>query len=315
MKKLTGPRNHPIGPARRSAGEVGFTLIELLVVIAIIALLMAILMPALSKARKHGKRVVCLSNCKQLVLGWSAYAETYEGKLVNGGQAQYPNPTDTNPAHYAGIEPFWCTGFPTPAIPNYDWAWDTLNAGGGLVLTFEQRIEKMKKGAIYPYCKNIAIYRCPEARKEFHRTYSIVQSMNSKWENMSSCCGSQQGPLFRNLGQIKAPAERIVFVEEGNPSPNGFMVYYTREGWCDRAQAPHNKAANFGYADGHAELWKWTDKRTLCWVTVDWSNPIDPPGCTGDQPGNKDLQRVQVATYGGKLAYTPGPTPPGNNLN
>jgi len=310
MKKLNGHRTN----------RNGFTLIELLVVIAIIALLMAILIPALSKARKHAKSTICLSNCKQLLLGWTSYAETYDGKLVNGGQAQYPPPTDTNPADYARIEPFWNSGFPTVKIPNYSWAWDLATAGGAPILTLEQRVEKLKEGALYKYLKDVKIFKCPEAiNKEYHQTYSIVQSMNSKWEAMSSCCGSQQGPLFRNLAQIKIPQERIVFVEEGNPSPNGFMVYYTREGWCDLPQAPHVKAANFGCADGHAELWKWVDRRTLSFVggeKGDWSDPKKPcPDCDYDPPGNKDLQRVQIGTYGGELAYTPKPTPPGNNIN
>ena len=62
----------------------GFTLVELLVVISIIALLMAILLPALNKAREQGKRIVCLSNLKQLTLAWMNYASTYNDKLVNG---------------------------------------------------------------------------------------------------------------------------------------------------------------------------------------------------------------------------------------
>ena len=59
----------------------GFTLIELLVVIAVIAILMAILMPALNKAREIGKRAVCLSNLKQLTLGWTMYANDYDQRM------------------------------------------------------------------------------------------------------------------------------------------------------------------------------------------------------------------------------------------
>ena len=62
----------------------GFTLIELLVVIAIIAILMAILMPSLNRAREQGKRAACLSNLKQLTLAWIAYAGDNDDRIVNG---------------------------------------------------------------------------------------------------------------------------------------------------------------------------------------------------------------------------------------
>jgi len=64
--------------------QKGFTLIELLVVIAIIAVLMAILMPALNRAREQGKRAICLNNLKQLSLAWILYADDNDDKIVSG---------------------------------------------------------------------------------------------------------------------------------------------------------------------------------------------------------------------------------------
>ena len=60
-----------------------FTLIELLVVISIIAMLLAILMPALAKVKEMGKRVVCLSNQRQLAMAWYVYADSNDGKMCN----------------------------------------------------------------------------------------------------------------------------------------------------------------------------------------------------------------------------------------
>jgi len=67
----------------------GFTLIELLVVIAIIAVLMAILMPALNRVKEQGKRATCLSNLKQLTLAWIMYADENDDNLVNGDSGEY----------------------------------------------------------------------------------------------------------------------------------------------------------------------------------------------------------------------------------
>ena len=68
----------------RQKNRIGFTLIELLVVIAIIAILMAILMPALNRVREQGKRIVCENNLKTLQLCWIMYADDNDGKIVNG---------------------------------------------------------------------------------------------------------------------------------------------------------------------------------------------------------------------------------------
>jgi prepilin-type N-terminal cleavage/methylation domain-containing protein/prepilin-type processing-associated H-X9-DG protein len=279
--------------AKPRKGIGGFTLIELLVVIAIIALLMGILMPAVTRARKQGKRSMCLSNIRQLQLAWQAYADTYDGKIVNGGQADWHKPSI--------IENFWCTQV-KPPDGTYDWDRPFTMA------TLEARIKKMKLGALWPYLNDIMIYRCPEARREMHRTYSIVNPMNAHWDEMTMWFGGE-GETIKNLAQIKRPQERIVFVEEGYPSSDAFQVLYTQEKWIDLPQVPHVKGSNFGFADGHAEFWKWEDDRTMTWAKIDWTAEvilIDPVDI--EQRGNKDLQRVQRAAWG-KLGYTPSPTP------
>ena len=83
FKSLGGSKT-PAACHRRKRGPAGFTLVELLVVIAIIALLMAILLPALNKARELGKRTVCFGNVRQLILAWTMYADENDDKIVNG---------------------------------------------------------------------------------------------------------------------------------------------------------------------------------------------------------------------------------------
>jgi prepilin-type N-terminal cleavage/methylation domain-containing protein/prepilin-type processing-associated H-X9-DG protein len=269
----------------------GFTLVELLVVIAIIALLMAILLPALSKARTQAKRIVCLSGEKQLVTAWMAYADNFDGKIVNGGQP---------PSNGNVTEPYWCTSFNTPTDPGYDWSWKLFTDYAG-ILTYEQRVEKLKKGAIYRYCQNVKSYRCPEADKDMHRTYIIHEALNAYMTHPYHT----EGQIIRRIGQIRNSKERVVFFEEKRISPDAFMFPYTGSGgtpfWdSDLPNIMHGNGANFAFADGHAEYHQWE-----CASTIELCKK-DPATVTGAMltaardacPGNKDGRWVHNAIWG-----------------
>jgi prepilin-type N-terminal cleavage/methylation domain-containing protein/prepilin-type processing-associated H-X9-DG protein len=86
--------------AQSASSRFGFTLIELLVVIAIIALLMAILLPALSKARKQAKETVCKSNIRQWVLWFNMYCDEYDGRFPGGSHATPGTYNDLQPEEW-----------------------------------------------------------------------------------------------------------------------------------------------------------------------------------------------------------------------
>src|SRR5512139_1144549 len=110
-----------------------FTLIELLVVIAIIAILMAVLMPALKRAREGGKRSACLSNLKQLVLAWNMYADENDDRLVNGATGfSYSN----QPWGDHSKEKSWIDGFHPPASD------------------YDLQKQDIRRGALFPYLRN-----------------------------------------------------------------------------------------------------------------------------------------------------------------
>ena len=244
----------------------GFTLIELLVVIAIIAVLMAILFPALRAAREQGKRTVCLNHLKQLSLGWMLYANDYNGNIVF---ADILNTTGTT-----------------------NW-WVRWPSGGAENSTMDDWKQAIIAGQLYPYCKDYHLYRCSNAPKKYGLTYAIVDSMNG-WKDRN---GAQYRNLVEtNLNRIKRASERIVFLDESPPSSGSWGINCTVEGWNDPVPRLHSGGTTFAFADGHSEFWKWMDPRTLEVSSYSASGTI--------QPGNEDLHKVQRAAWG-KLLYTP----------
>jgi prepilin-type N-terminal cleavage/methylation domain-containing protein/prepilin-type processing-associated H-X9-DG protein len=207
----------------------GFTLIELLVVIAIIAILLAILMPALQRAKEHGQRAVCLSNVKQLTLAWIMYADENDDKIVNAS-----------------------TFFSRRGEPAWIGAQWQFNG------TEKERREHLKDGILYQYCENVDIYRCPTGIRGEVLTYAIVDALNGA----TSIPGTKD-VMIKRRNQIRRPGERFVFIDEGEISPDSWTVFYDRESWWDAPTIRHGDGTNFSFVDGHSDYWKWRDPRTV----------------------------------------------------
>lgn len=217
-------------------GSKAFTLIELLVVIAIIALLMGILMPALNRAREHGKRAVCLSNLRQLIVAWITYADDNGNYIVNGAPLGVPGearaPTSSS----------WDFQFHENELPWIGVAW---NPAG---VSQEVQMEALTTGALYKYCKNYKIFRCPTGYRGELMTYVIVDSMNGLPRDDTI----QAGVWVKNRLKIKKPNKRIVFIDEGWVTPDSYAVHYIEERWWDDPMVRHSNGTTLSFADGHA---------------------------------------------------------------
>ncbi len=272
---------------KRGKFPTGFTLIELLVVIAIIALLMAMLMPALERAREQGQRIVCLNNMRQLTLAWLLYADDNDGMLVNGA-----------------------TGFSDVGPPQISWgdhtgelAWVDAYS----TISQEEQIQGIKDGALWPYVKNIKIYRCPTGMIRENGvvealTYSIMFSMNAV------CHTEVQGVTgahVKSLSEIlhPPPSYRLVFIDEGCMTPDAYAVNYSIPEWWDDPPVRHGDGVTLSFADGHCEYWKWEASETIkhgreaiIGYPATWT-PIT-------SEGKRDLYRMQKGCWGG-VNYVP----------
>ncbi|HAB17162.1 MAG TPA: type II secretion system protein [Verrucomicrobiota bacterium] len=268
----------PLAPA--------FTLVELLVVIAIIPVLAAMLLPVLGKAKQKAQGIQCMSNHRQLALAWRMYLDDNNEVLP-----------------YAQFGKAWVTG--------------QLDFSGGNPSNWDPEVD-LAKSPLWPYCERAAgIFKCPAdnsvVRPTFGRfkgrTVSRVRSMAMNlWVGGNGPTGdiSWEAPswrVYRRLSDLVDPGPTMtwVFLDMREDSVNtggcsigmiGFPDRPREAGWgTDWPASYHHRAGGFSFADGHSEMHRWVDPRTMPPV-VKGGNSLFWKGWT-PSPNNRDIFWLQ----------------------
>jgi prepilin-type N-terminal cleavage/methylation domain-containing protein/prepilin-type processing-associated H-X9-DG protein len=255
----------------------GFTLIELLVVIAIIAILAAMLLPALSRAQTKATGTSCINNLRQLTIAASVYGVDY---------------ADAIPPNYIQDTNAWVGG-------------DVSKLPGAT------NVLDIQRGKLFPYNNSLPVYRCPADKLALGgrmvpriRGYSLsaMMGINSDWAAQAVHPNLRENRKFSDV-RLPGPATAFFFVDEQS-DPNDLTGYDNKSSiddgcfavnsatgfveWQNSPASRHGDGGTLSFADGHAEFWKWFEAKTHLLTGIN---------VQGTPPRDRDLERFREASF------------------
>ncbi|HUD48244.1 MAG TPA: type II secretion system protein [Candidatus Baltobacteraceae bacterium] len=282
MKALLRAPNAEGTPVHRNRRRFqGFSLTELLVVIVVIAIMAALLMPALSKARRQIKAAACLGNQKQLGAALHMYTQDNSDRIVQ--MADYVTGEMIYPA--GG---FWRGPTPPPNWPNGSVALGAALDG------------LRSSNALYYYCNNTGVYHCPGDVRIYFSTPTIndpngwgydsySRSQNLGGEPYNNYWGA--GATYTKMSAILRPSTTFLMMEAGDwrgYNVGTWVVNWLGDDgfdWQDPPAIWHGNVSSVAFADGHGELHKWVDPAIVTAgmsaaegnAEASWTGPTEGP--------------------------------------